>query len=373
MKHVAIICAISLTLLVSTSADAKRKASANTIANMPTLNAPGMKPFPSKMVDPTSSFLLWQVSHKPELMNIEYLKYYLGKPDNQMTQTGEGSHVYYWYDHIRQPKCELYHEEQGSGRVVQARMVFHFPGNQLGLDDVQEVYGPGFKRFYDHAGHPTELYSFAPNTSVALSAPQNTFAVSKATVNYLGPPLAAPAIEEYQGAHDHHVARVQSHAASGNWTQMLAIARERVTEYPNDAEAHNHLAQALMKTGSIHEAIGEYKYALALNKFNEPVRQQSILGLKNLHVLPADYGSEPGAEQAVEAVAQKRDLKFVHKPQRLKAAGLEPKAKNAEKIAQKTARSNAQSSVQSNVRAAVSSSSPAYVNNVASAPVPEPF
>lgn len=319
MKNVATFLALSVFILAPALAEAKSKTSLQQQAQP--ANAQKPKAFPAKIMDPTTGFLIWQVSHQPELMNVDYLKYYLGKPDNMMTPQTPGTKAYYWHDKIHRPICEL-HQVEKAGQVLQSQMIFNVYGNALALDDVQDVYGKGFKRYFDYDGHPTELYSFVPHTSLALSSPQNTFCVNKAIVTYAGGPLPTIHPDHMQLAHDAHAAKVQSHADAGNWHEALATARERVHEHPNDAEAHIALAQALKKTGNAHDAIGEYKYALALNKYNESVRQQAIDGLKGLHVLPKEFGEQ----KSEEMIAEKRKLKFVHKSQRLRTNGTEDPA-----------------------------------------------
>lgn len=245
----------------------------------------------ARAIDPIYALLLWQLSHKPELMNLQYLKYYLGNPARQTSQTGAQSQAYYWYDTSQRLTCELSQERDLSGAVVESTFVNHLPPGDFDFDLVEKKLGPPLRRYYDNQADPTEMYAYAPNTTLALTSPHNTFAVTRATVTYIGPPLPQPADADMQVAHDHFVINAQQkmQAKDFNWQDALVAARAHVSEHPNDGEAHAALAQALKKTGNVHDAITEFKYALTLNQYNEPVKQMCIQGLKDLYVLPADY------------------------------------------------------------------------------------
>lgn len=341
VKNVSKLLAIVLVLsLGGVAVEAKKKVASNYLPH-PKLD--GVGTFSSKAVDPSMAFVMWQVSHHPELMHVEYLKHYLGKPE--IMQVGEKAYACFWYDHVRQARCELHQEEDKTGQHFQSRMIFHFPGNQLSIDEFNDVYGGGYKRFFDYNGHPNELYSFAPNTSLAVTSPLNCFAVKKATVTYLGPVLAHPADEHFQHAKAHYRAKVQAHHDNGNWSEMLLHAQERVHDHPNDPEAHALLAKALMKTGSVHESIGEYKYALTLNQqLHDPnVNALCIAGLQDLHVVPKDY-KENQAPDKNEMIAAKSRLHFHHSGQRLRVAGEEDPAQQAPQAAVQVAGKNSTAS-----------------------------
>lgn len=247
----------------------------------------------SSALEPTYALLLWQLSHKPELMNLRYLKYYLGDPARQTTLIGAQSQAYYWYGLNQQLVGELYQEHDLNGAVVESVFTNHIPPGDLDFDLVEKKLGQPLRRYFDNHADPSTMYSYAPNTTLSMTMPHNTFAVTRATVSYIGPPLPTPSEMDMQIAHDHFVVAAQQkmQAKNFNWQNAVVAAREQVREHPADAEAHIALAQALKKTGSVHEAIGEYKQALSLNQYNDSVRQQCIQGLKDLFVLPQDYGS----------------------------------------------------------------------------------
>lgn len=259
-----------------------------------------------KDLDTPTATLLWQCSHKPELMNLDYLKYFLGNPDPQTKQIGARSNAYYWYNDARQKRCELYQEMDKPGEIVESVMILHLPHEGMDFDDLTDALGPAMRNFFDQEGDPTKMYCFVPNTTLSMGCPPNTFAVRKATISYLGAPLPKPNPEDLQIAHDSFINRIQKSTKGKpiNWNTALSMAKEQVKEHPFDAGAHVALAQALKQTGAVHDAISEYKLALTLNKYDEPVRLQAIQGLKDLYVLPKDYGIEPQGSSGVAGKAQ---------------------------------------------------------------------
>lgn len=259
-------------------------------------------------LDPTTAYLLWQLTHKPELMNVEYLTYYLGAPDSTTHQIGIRSHAYYWYDSARQPKCELYQEHDKPGEVVESQMMFHLPQrDDFNFKALEDPLGPPVRRFFDHDGHATQMFQFVPNTTLSLASPMHTHSIRKATVTYMGPPLGNPSNEDMQIAHDTYVAKSRIAVNSGkvNWQSALLVARDRVRMHPMDVEAHLALAQALKKTGNIHEAIGEYKFAMSLSQYNQTAMQECVAGLKELRVLPANYGQNVQGSTGIAGTQRK--------------------------------------------------------------------
>jgi hypothetical protein len=254
------------------------------------------------LLDPVTAQLIWQLSSKPELMNLEYLNYYLGPPDNQTKQIGIRSKAYYWYDRMRQPRCELYQELDGPGEVIESQMVFHLPGGDLDFGLIEKKLGPALRNYFDHSANPTRMYCFRPNTTLAMSSTPNTFAITKATVTYMGPPLPHPDYNDIHVASDSFVSRTVNPRQPPNllnWLETLSLAKRRAQENPADPGAHACLAEALRRTGNVHEAIGEYKQALALDRYNDAVRQQCIQGLKELFVLPPTYVETPAGSARV--------------------------------------------------------------------------
>src|SRR5579883_2802297 len=80
-----------------------------------------------EQVDPVAENVIWQVSHDPSLMNIQYLKYLIGRPENERTQRSL-SKSYYWYDADYQLAYELHQTERAPGQVVESTMIVYLDG-----------------------------------------------------------------------------------------------------------------------------------------------------------------------------------------------------------------------------------------------------
>lgn len=239
--------------------------------------------FPTELLDPALAVVLARTAQQPELLNPEYLKYYLGPPDNKVSKLNNQSNVYYWYDKLRNPRVELYSErDQLSGNEADV-LVMHLPQSDLDLQKVASALGHGGKRFFDANGHPASMYSFAPATSVTFVSPQNSFAVRKSLVMYKGPMLASPSAESLQTAQDDFVTNLSRTSAKGKWSEAISLLRQRVHDQPLNAEAHLALAGALSKAGHAHDAVSEYKHAMSLEPGNDTLKRQCLEGLHRLH------------------------------------------------------------------------------------------
>ncbi len=281
-----IVAAISLGVPghCSTGKTKQAKSSAANPAKKNSTGQPAVFPvFPERSLDPVIANLLSRVAHKPDLLNPAYLKYYLGPPDNQVTQLNEQSSVYYWYDRLRNPKVELHAERDVSTAREADVMVIHLPDARLDMQAVSDALGDGGKKFFDANGHPAAMYSFAPYTSVSFISPQNSFAVTKSVVIYKGPLLPPPSPEDLQIAQDEFVSSLSHLSAKGNWNEVVGLMRQRVQEQPINANARVALAQALSKGGNVHEAVTEYKHAMSLEPGNASLQQQCIAGLHRIH------------------------------------------------------------------------------------------
>jgi hypothetical protein len=294
--------AILLTVLLAGQEPvmASKKAPAQTVPDSTILNGSIAGPFDSltnQSIDPTTGLLLWQLSHKPELMNVDYLRYYLGPPDRLNGQVGATTKIFNWYDKARHLTTELYQELENN-QVTQSMMIFHLPPSKLDFKLMEKTLGQPQRQYFDQTASPTKMYSYRQNTTLAMTTPANAFYVATAKITYIGSPLPNPSVEDLQLAHDSYMQRargtsfaVDKRGAKVNWAENLDLARSQVQEHPNDPAAHAYLAEALKKTGNVHAAIGEYKTALFMSKYDDATQQQCIQGLKDLYVLPKDYGA----------------------------------------------------------------------------------
>ncbi|MBY0551760.1 MAG: hypothetical protein K2W95_31040 [Candidatus Obscuribacterales bacterium] len=300
-----LVCSIAANAQSSSPAAAKKSIGTANGAS-PSSCLPGIAAFPPSAIDPTLAAVLANVVRKPDLMNPAYLKYYLGAPDRGANQAfDEQSSVHYWYDRLRKPRVELHGERDVSTARQANVMVMHMPGEGLDLISLEEMLGPGGKRFFDYNGHPAVMYSFEPHTSVAFVSPHNSFAVRKAVVTYKGPLLPPPSEEDMAIAKNHHVGKLSELASKEQWHDYLHLMREGVLEHPDDPYARVALANALSRTGHVHDAIVEFKQAMAMNPSDQALKQQCYAGLKRLHVtVPESKLGEPVPEDGSRFAAK---------------------------------------------------------------------
>lgn len=287
------------------------------------------QPSTSETLDPTAQSIIWQASHQPELMNIEYLKYFIGRPANEKTQRGSLSKSYFWYDDQRQPRYELHQSELTSGQVVDSTLVVHLKGQGLTFEKLHPLYGNMSRRFYDYGAHPCELFSFAPSTFLSFSQETSSFRLSQAKITYRGPALPPPGEKEMQAAEEGLILRsTAGQMAAGTGPDTIPLLRARLKCHPVDAESHYLLARALASQSLIQEAIGEYKIALALSGNNPEIRQQSLSALRQMHIIAP--GEEPVERRNMEIVDSGQHIRVQgHEKRSHKKDSTAPDGKNA--------------------------------------------
>jgi hypothetical protein len=277
-----------------------------------------------------AQFVVWQVSHNPALMNVNYLAYFIGRPENDSPQLGAQKH-YYWYDPQRQPVYELIQQEVAPGAITDSQMIIHLKGQGLTFDKLDKLYGKQSRRFYNYDGHPTELFSFVPNTTLAFGSQQNSFRLTSAKVIYRGSPLPLPTADDMAAGESAMIARARASALARNAAttkgkgngkgiqsvlgsndpEFIPMMMKRVKTQPYSSEAHLHLAQGLQRQARIHEAIGEYKIALALSGDDPQVRDQALKALGAMQLLPP------------ETPMQRRNFEIVDNGQHIRVVGNE--------------------------------------------------
>jgi tetratricopeptide (TPR) repeat protein len=258
-------------------------------------------PNPNKQDKPPHSIaqekeqLLRSLATRPELMNLNYLQYIIGRPENERAQRGNPTKNHFWYDSARNLTYELYQTEAGSGQVVESIFVSHLQNCGITLDEVQKGFGANPKEFYDYNSNPTALYSFSPNTCLAFTAPRNTFAVKQAKIVYRGTPLAAPLPAEMQAVQDAFINKALLHVQQGNHADAIPMLQTIIAENPSSARGHLALAQAYASQTHIHDAINQYKIALALAPADGTITGPAMAGLQALRAVPvsASTGNTP--------------------------------------------------------------------------------
>jgi tetratricopeptide (TPR) repeat protein len=271
------------------------------------------------------------LAHNPQLMNLEYLENFIGRPDNERAQRALPEKQYYWSGPDGRVRYQLWQTEQAPGQVVESRMIMHWLDSTVGIDDVQSLYGKTARRFFDYGGHATVLYSYVPNTQLAFVCPRQSFRVDQVKINYRGPALLAPSAEDMKKASEAFNERIRQMGEQGRWNEVFPLLLTRLKTHPNDPQARYELARACAAQGRIHDAVLQYRSALALlppapegaspageDKDVGELRQNCIEGLRRLH---ASSGS-PEQEEKKDVRHGKR-FKIVQKGQRIRTGGAE--------------------------------------------------
>ena len=264
--------------------------------------------------NPESQLLISKLSHNPELMNIEYLKFFIGRAENESYAANSMNPHYYWYDGNHRLTYELQQTQRVSGHVTESQMIVHMNDGGPAFSELKALYGEPAKRFYDQNAHTAELYSFVPNTFLILSSPSNTFTCSQAKITYSGMPLPLPPSAEMDLAQSSMIDRSAGVEPQDLTADSLPLLQARVKTQPLDPEAHFALGQSYAQQSQLHEAIGEYKVALALSGSNADVRDKALNALRKMRVIDDSY--DPTV---------KRQLELVHHGQSLRAAGQQNK------------------------------------------------
>lgn len=257
--------------------------------------------------------LLWELAHNPSLMDVNYLQYFLGKPDAIHNQGAE--RIYYWYDRMRRPLFELHAAETGYSGQTRSSFIANLPGRGIASELLPEIYGPDAKRFFDFQSQATELYSTAPDTSIAFTAPKHAYGYKLVKIMYGGQRLPAPSAADFERARLHLAGKANLDVKKPQWPELTGLLEQRVSEHPHDPAIRLAYAQALAKSSRVHEAIHQYKNVLATANLPEPLKNQALDGLRSLHALD---GHVPLAEAA------RRQLIVVDKGQHVRVAGTIP-------------------------------------------------
>lgn len=271
------------------------------------------------------------LAHKPELMNLDYLENFIGRPDNERAQRALPEKQYYWTAPDGRRRYQLWQTEQSPGQVVESRMIMHWPDSTVSIDDVQSLYGKTARRFFDYGGHATVLYSHVPNTQLVFVCPRQSFRVDQVKINYRGPALPAPSAQDMKKAGEAFNERIRELGEQGRWNEVFPLLLTHLKTHPNNPQARYQLARAYAALGRVHDAIFHYRSALALlppapegapsareDKDVAELRQNCIDGLRRLHA----YSGSPQQEDKKDERCSKR-FKIVQKGQRIRTGGTE--------------------------------------------------
>jgi hypothetical protein len=267
-----------------------------------------------EVLDPQAQMLVNQLARQPELMNLDYLRYFIGRPENENYERYNLNHKYYWYDNDHRLRYQLEQAQRAPGQVTEATMTVRLDGMGVDFEQIESLYGKPAKKFFDYEAHPSELFMLAPDTFLSFSSQPNTFRVNQAKIQYHGEPLPVPSADDMAAAEAQLIERSSALGSSKNDDELtpetIPLLQAHTRTRPMDAEAHLALARALQRQSRLHEAIGEYKVALAMSGSNENVRNAALDVLRSMHIV-----DDPNYE------GPRRELQLVQKGQRLRVHG----------------------------------------------------
>jgi len=237
---------------------------------------------------PDTINLIYQLSAQPELLNLAYLRYMVGSPENERSQLAIKAKSYYWYEGPRrQLAYQLHQDGPQPGSVTRSVFTINLPNSQLTAKEMERLFGQQHQTVFDQQSYPTSVYSFGPNTFVSFTQPHDTFRVQKIQVGYDGPPLPPPSQESLMSAYNYGKNKaLETAMKTGNWQKALTWLRRDVALRPDDPYAHIQLGSAYRAGLMVNEAIAEYSTAARLG-YNDPkVDHICRAALVDMKVLP---------------------------------------------------------------------------------------
>lgn len=223
------------------------------------------------------------MARRPELMDLNYLQFFIGQPENLAAMAGRAQKNYHWYDEKRRLVYEL-QTTAVAGNVTESTFTAHLPNHELNFGDVSNMFGDDCKHFFDSEAHPTKLYTAAPNTFLTFTSAPHSFRVTRARILYKGTGLGHATPEEIAQAKQQLKMRTDPIVNGGDPNAAISILQTRLQHNPYDAETHLQIARCFARTNRLTEAISEYKYVLATST-DDAMRQQAGDALKQYFVI----------------------------------------------------------------------------------------
>lgn len=250
-------------------------------------------------LDPSTRELIENLARRPELINIEYLKYHIGRPSNEADNRAAMVRNYVWYmGPQRFPAYQL--KQSQSVESTTSEFTVNLGRQQLMREDVEKLFGSPLRVSYNEQAQPAMFYSLAPNSTLTFIEPHNTFRITSVNVAYRGPTLGVPVSDIYRG-HDARRQRVLDMHKKGDVLNCLPVMAEHLKEHPEDAEAHAAMAEMFRGQCRLNEAIAEYKTVLSLPGIDPQVANRALEGLRALKLIPEV--NQDGSKYAQNPVA----------------------------------------------------------------------
>lgn len=245
---------------------------------------------------PDTVNLIHALSAQPELMNLSYLRYIIGAPENERSQMALKAKNYHWYQEPRrQLVYQLHQDGPQNGVITRSVFTIQVPDSQLTTKEMERVFGQDHRRVFDHESHPTDVYSLSPNTYVAFTQPHNTFRVNKIAVGYEGPPLPPTPQQAVVGAYVLGKNKaIEAAMKSGHWAEAITWLRRDAALRPTDPYVHIQLGAAYKSGLMLNEAIGSYATAARLGVGDPEVERICRAAFTDLKVLPPQSNDRRG-------------------------------------------------------------------------------
>lgn len=244
---------------------------------------------------PDTVNLIYQLSAQPELMNLSYLRYVVGSPENERSQLAGKAKNYYWYQEPKRSlRYQLHQDGPQPGTVTRSIFTVALPDSQLTTKEMERLFGQNHRRVFDYQSYPTDVYQFHPNTYVAFTQPHDTFRVSKIQIGYEGPPLAQPPQEAVLTAYNTGKNRaVEMAMKKGHWQEAIGWLRRDAAMRPQDPYVHIQLGTAYRAGLMINEAITEYGTAARLGAGDPEVEKICRAAFVDMKILPPQHHQAP--------------------------------------------------------------------------------
>jgi hypothetical protein len=245
---------------------------------------------------PDTVNLIHALSAQPELMNLSYLRYIIGAPENERSQYALKAKNYHWYQEPRRNLAyELHQDGPRNGVITRSVFTIHqTPETKLSTKEMERVFGQNHTRVFDHQSYPTDVYSLGPNTYVSFTQPTDTFRVNKIAVGYEGAPLPPAPEQAVVGAYVLGKNKaIEIAMKTGHWGEAITWLRRDASLRPADPYVHIQLGQAY-KTGlMLNEAISSYSKAALLGANDPEVQKICRAAFVDLKVLPPEQHAPP--------------------------------------------------------------------------------
>ena len=243
--------------------------------------------------------LLGRLALRPELLNADYLEYYLGPITQSIKQPSALSQYTKAVaaKTIWQPQTEVnILDKLETSQQSQSNYIAEFMTNipqtaHLEVQDIDTALRVDSKKSFDENGQPIDIYTTRPDTHVLIYPMPGLRDISKIRIKYAGYNPGLPTQADMQEASDYRRSLAFAHYDLGNYRQAISLLNEHLKANPNDTEAHLKLAEAYKANSSLNESINEYRIALAQSGDDTDLRSRCLAGLHSLKIDPPKIDS----------------------------------------------------------------------------------